>query len=55
MATVSADASVAALATTQAAMIDQQPVSVATTETEADEIGMQTLARGMATAAMPDF
>ncbi|CBL46873.1 Putative Zn-dependent protease, contains TPR repeats [gamma proteobacterium HdN1] len=56
MSTVGADAGMAALATTQAAMIDQQLRFSRHNETEADEVGMQTLARsGMAVSGMADF
>lgn len=56
MSAAGADAGMAALATTQAALIDQQLRFSRHNETEADQIGMQTLARsGMSSAAMADF
>lgn len=56
MSAAGADAGMAALATTQAAMIDQQLRFSRHNETEADQVGMLTLARaGMSTAAMADF
>lgn len=56
MSTAGGDAGIAALATTQAALIDQQLRFSRHNETEADQIGMQTLSRsGMSSAAMADF
>lgn len=55
-ATAGGDAGMAALATTQAAMMEQQLRFSRHNESEADQVGMQTLAHaGMATSAMADF
>lgn len=56
MATAGGEAGMAALATTQAAAIDQQLRFSRHNEREADRVGIQTLARSnMSVHAMPDF
>ncbi len=56
LAAAGSDAGIAAIATTQAAAIDQQLRFSRQNEREADRIGIKTLATaGMSPAAMPDF